>query len=67
MAKSAHRDPSSQSRHDREERAAVFWGQQINDGRALRQARFEMQQGERETASQTPTATPRQPRARRPQ
>jgi hypothetical protein len=45
-------DPVSQAqrhlqraRNEREERAAAFWQQKVNDGRALVQARTEMQAG----------------------
>jgi hypothetical protein len=35
--------------NEREERTAAFWQQAVNDGRALRQARVEMQASQSQT------------------
>lgn len=40
------------ARNERQERQAAFWQQAINEGRALRQARVEMQAGEALTPAQ---------------
>lgn len=64
-------DPAKQAksaghhvRNDRQEKAAAYWQQAINEGRVLRQARVEMTAGERQTPQQE---APQQRRGRAPQ
>lgn len=55
-------DPAKQAksavhhaRNDRQEKAAAYWQQAINEGRVLRQSRVEMTAGERQAPQQEAT------------
>jgi hypothetical protein len=52
------------ARNDRQEKAAAYWQQAINEGRVLRQARVEVTAGERQAPQQE---APQQRRGRAPQ
>ena len=53
------------ARNEREERAAAFWQQAVTDGRALRQARVEMQASQSQTPQRNETQEPRTTRRQR--
>jgi len=51
------------ARNDRQEKAGSWWQQAVIEGRVLRQARAEMQVGERQTQQQETTQSrPQMPR-----